>query len=391
MGGEDFVGAYTDYNLMEFVYSFEWKLKVLEIITLYGKGTLKIATLGMSFQQDIINGAPKSDLGFAMNAELIDFTCLNSKSDHLEKLRPALAHMIRIKFPQVFVDMAENKLPPYLDQTAWNVYKKYEMVYNKGMIVNLLNTVMHTNFYKTADNVQYVTLQFDSTISIPNRPFNISIWRNITTEGMITSDYDAEICYNIELIPDILDILGKGRYFYLTPTEAQISLSLSIRQFASVMPELLNYYSEDTPVVVGCRPDISEMVVDLKKAPRTLQWPFRCVYAVGSTGEEFLSALVEFRMLYTVSPINSNMMTATMNGAYVHNIKPASRYSVLSLSMISEIMNRFSQSFVNQSFLSPGYINVEINNMGSYDAKVAGVDGDAYCIRFSKRASMSQE
>lgn len=393
-GGQDFVQAATNNNIMQFEYSFSWKVKVLQVITLYGTGKLKISTLGLGYRQDIVSGGPSSSMLIAMTASLVDFNCDSKKCDYANKLKPALTKEISTKFPIEFENMAMAKIPPFLDQSAWNIYKKYEFAYQKGMLVDMVNKIMHTNYVVDSTNTPYVTLSFDSLISIPNRPFNTTIFKYINTPNQPQGPFDTEVCYNSELIPDILDILGKGRYFYLVANPQQVQLTLNVKTFASIMPEMLNHYPEETPINIGCRPEINEMAEDVNVvqnvSARVMQWPFRCVFVVDTTGEEILSSVVEFRMGYSPKVTTDYKLSMQIQFAYVHNMKPQSRFNVNSLSMISEVMNRFSQSFVNFDALTPGYVQVQLNNMGSYTPQKVYQNGDAYCITYTKTSAANE-
>ena len=230
---------------------------------------------------------------------------------------------------------------------------------------------------------------FDSLISIPSRPFNTTIWRVINPATLPNGQFDAEICYNTEMIPDIVDIMGKGRYFYNSFTDQQIQLSMTVREFASFMPSLLNSYSESTPINIGCRPDISEMVVDIKTADgsKMLQWPMRCVYVVSTTGEEFMSVLGEFRMSY-VPQSNGQQLTGVVLSVSVHNLKPSNKFPIMGLSSLSEVMNRIGQTFKGMDLLSPGNIQVTLQNMFKYTAGDAGINGDAFCFKYLYSSSV---
>jgi len=64
----------------------------------------------------------------------------------------------------------------------------------------------------------------------------------------------------------MMDILGKGRYYYYIFTNEDMAYTMNVGNFLPIKPDLINRYSETDKVVVGCRPNINYRVTDMKIA-----------------------------------------------------------------------------------------------------------------------------
>jgi len=186
----------------------------------------------------------------------------------------------------------------------------------------------------------------------------------------------------------MMDILGKGRYYYYIFTNEDMAYTMNVGNFLPIKPDLINRYSETDKVVVGCRPNINYRVTDMKIAdnPFVIQIPMRCDMVVSKTGEEFYSATVVYRANYKPMVTAAGGLYAVLHNVKVHYVVPNYFAEVNTQMEASEILDKTSLMFEGKSLLDPATIIVPVPRMTRYRYEKMSSDNEVgnVCLYFSK-------
>ena len=348
----DFWAIEADAGVFEYIYTFDWKIQALGINLLFGSATLSMKSSKVLIEQQFIQGATKTKISVTWKDTFLTFFSKNSKGD---SAKPWLSKVIVADFSKPLEEKIQAEVPKEVDDDMITNYNKIHVNLQKGMELEFVNT-LHSMYKYSSGQGDYISLQYNTTVTIPQRPFITEIVKQITPK--FSPDHQLEICFNEEIFAATLDTLGKGRYNYHIFTSEELTYSLIVGNFLPIAPNLITKYMEWEPVQVGCRPDISERVVDLKVAGQGyyMQIPMKCAMSVCSTGEEFMSLTVEYRANYKPGAESSDGgIYALLENARVHNFH-LGYIQMQSLMKLNEMLDKMARFYNSMNVILPSKI-----------------------------------
>ena len=379
----------VDSGVFEYIYSFKWKVQVFGVNLLFGNATISLKSSKLKITQAFANGATTTGINVNWNLAIVDFYCSEPKK--ADTAKPWISKTIVTNFSAVLEKIIQAEVPKEVDDDMITNYNKVHLNLEDGMQMELLNTLDSMYKYSSGQG-DYISLQYNTTIILPGRPFITQIWRKIFPK--LAPQHDLEICYNEEIFADIMDTLGKGRYYYHVFTDQEMAYTMNAGNFYPVMPDLINRYVETEPVKIGCRPDISYRVVDLKikDKPFYMQIPMRCTFVIARTGEEFMSASVDYRAKYTPMAYIDGGVSAELSDVHVHNVRASFWHTLGTQMELSEILDKTVSQFSSLNVIYPSRVSMAVHRPQRYQYKglISDASSDAICVSFDKYSSMTE-
>jgi hypothetical protein len=373
-----------DSGIFEYVYTIKWKIEAFGLNLLFGNATISLKSSKVKIEQEFIQGATKTQIYVTWKETITQFFCQNSKGD---AAKPWIGKLIVSNFSKALEEKIQQEVPKEVDDDMITNYNQIHMTLEKGMEVAYINTLESMYKYSSGQG-DYISLQYNTTITIPNRPFITEMVRTVYPK--VAPDHQLEICFNEEIFADTMDTLGKGRYFYQEFENVIFGTELKVANFLPLIPSLVTKYSPQDGVRVGCRPDISERVVDLKIAnkPLYMQIPLKCAMAITKTGEEFMSLTVELRANYKPAAYYDGGVYALLENVRVHNYHAPFFYPLHTQMELNEILDRIANFYNNLNVIFPARVLAPLHRPQLYQYKALTTDttADVICVKYDKYA-----
>jgi len=147
----------------------------------------------------------------------------------------------------------------------------------------------------------YLTIAFKTNITV-NNYIHKKMYRKMN--GTIVPKGDFDYCLAAQLVPDVMDALGKGGYYDSDVPGSLWGFSTeTVREFFDIMPTLHERYTGDETFAIHCQNSRFETVNDITQRDSEypvpqLQNPQYCFIYVVSTGEYFLLVDIFMRFYY---------------------------------------------------------------------------------------------
>ena len=154
---------------------------------------------------------------------------------------------------------------------------------------------------KPTVNGDYFTISFKTNITV-NGYVHRKMYR--TMNGTVAPRGDFDYCLASQLVPDVMDALGKGNYY-----DSDVPASLwgldtnTVHEFFGILPGLRNTYTGMEEVLIHCQISRSLTVNDVttrgeEQPPLELQLPEHCTFTVMTSGDTFLTTEIIMRFYY---------------------------------------------------------------------------------------------
>jgi len=184
---------------------------------------------------------------------------------------------------------------------AHELLKKYREI--EDVFPGDLDLIFKNNIMSVTPTVEgrFFTIAFNTSMTV-NQYLHKKMYRSML--GSVLPQGDFDYCLNSQLVPDVMDILGKGGYYdsEVDPTMMGFA-SNEVREFFPIFPNLEYKYKPTDQVKIVCSSSRFEATTDLKLHQFStpvliLQNPLYCFFETVVDGEPFLVADIFIRFFY---------------------------------------------------------------------------------------------
>lgn len=202
----------------------------------------------------------------------------------------------------------------------------------------------------------YLSIAFGTNVTV-NGVYTRKLYRRMT--GTAIPMDDLSICFAAQLVPDTLDVLGKGGYY---PMEVRPELwgfdNATLWTLFPILPSLKEVYTGDEEYLIACDISRSLSTNDLSQRgssnPRLeFQYPLVCRFILSSTRQDLLRADLFTRMYYEMvvrdHAFFSHCIYAETYEFGTYPVLPIARREILARNI-----KQFTTVFNEATILSPG-------------------------------------
>ena len=272
-----------------------------------------------------------------------------------------------------------------MNDFAHNLLHTYR--YIEDMFENNIDLIFRNDIINVKPTVgnTYLSIGFDTNMSV-NKILKKKIFRRIT--GTVSPAGDIDFCLAAQLVPDTMDILGKGGYYNIATLPKDFGFNNNtLWCLFEIVPGISKRYSGDDTFSIDCETSTSETVNDVTQRHSSspvleLQNPYYCHFKVDYNGDYVLQSNIIMRFYYHMNETNEGF------GAYVdyvhllavktHPILPVSKHEIF-----MEKARIFSTKFQNKDLLSPG-IKVVPNRRNELTYLRALIKSDEICFSYTE-------
>ena len=202
----------------------------------------------------------------------------------------------------------------------------------------------------------YLSIAFRTNITVNQYIFK-RVHRRMRGEVVPKGDFDY--CLSAQLVPDVMDALGKGGYY-----DSELPPSLwgfetdKIREFFNILPSLQERYTGDEPFAIHCQSSRFETVNDITQKDLSnpllqLQNPNYCFIYVSSTGEYFLMVDIFMRFYYEMKCKDESFYGHILHAqVYGFNTLPSLPESKRRI--VDDHLQKYISFFHDSELISPG-------------------------------------
>ena len=341
----------------------------------------------VEFTQNYAASKPKSNLYCKWNLANIHFSSTLFES----YIKGWVINILRELIEPQFTYSINLQLDPKTNSIIDNYYsinQKYG-----ALSIDILNTLSGEKAY-WENALPYASFQFDTNLSVTNRPFSYNLYNTIYSQINPNSgiNYDLSTCFNLDIFVHHVDIMGKSRYFFTMPTQDNISSPLTIDFAQTFRPDIASYFNDFENINIGCGPIRAESFFYINRTSTNdklqIQSPWGCDIDSDRTGEKILKFNFIFKTYFKVQINNAN------NGIYF-NAMPGTEITKLSISPESTQigMAEASQKLIPfkylienfvQNLTYPGLFYSEIRK-SDFTFKDYAMQNGEICIRFNDK------
>eukprot|EP01022_Parablepharisma_sp_SALTPOND_P012402 TRINITY_DN1590_c1_g1_i1.p2 TRINITY_DN1590_c1_g1~~TRINITY_DN1590_c1_g1_i1.p2 ORF type:complete len:480 (+),score=39.45 TRINITY_DN1590_c1_g1_i1:3443-4882(+) len=209
---------------------------------------------------------------------------------------------------------------------------------------------------KPTVNGSYLSIAFNTNITV-NQYIVKKMYRQMKTDVVPQGDFDY--CLAAQLVPDVLDALGKGGYYDTeVPPELWGFETEKIREFFNIMPTLKERYTGEETFAIHCQSSRFETTNDITQRGSQspvlqMQNPTYCFVYVPATGEYFMMVDMFMRFYYEMKCTNESfyghILFASLYGFKTLPDLPESKRLIL-----DEHLQKFTSFFTDSELISPG-------------------------------------
>jgi len=277
-----------------------------------------------------------------------------------------------------------------VDDSMWDfahlllrTYRRIEDVFPHDVDLIFMNDIISV---KPTVGGNYLSIAFKTNITV-NNYIHKKMYRRMN--GTVVPRGDFDYCFAAQLVPDVLDALGKGGYY-----DSEVPYWLwgfneeNMTEIFNIMPNLRTKYFDNDTFGAHCQSTRFETVLDLDLVrefidpPLALQNPTYCFFYAHRTGEYFLLVDIFLRTYYE--------MKAT-NQSYIGHIPYCMAYSFRTLPELPEVkknlfgkyVDNFAAFFSESEMLSPG-IKVVPNRHLQLNYTDAYITDDEICFYYNE-------
>ncbi|MDR3737349.1 MAG: hypothetical protein P4L10_17715 [Acidobacteriaceae bacterium] len=243
-----------------------------------------------------------------------------------------------------------------MDEFAHNLLKTY--TYIEDVFPDDIDLVFRNKLMTVQPSMAgtYFSLAFKMNITVNNN-IHRKMYRKMN--GTIVPQGDFDYCLPAELIPAVLDTLGKGGYY---DTEVMPEIwgfeSDSIKEFYNIIPSLKEKYPESAKFAIHCQSSRFETVNDITQRDwiepvLQLQDPGYCFAYLVDEGEYFLLLDVFMRYYYEMKcKVDSYYGHILYSELYAFRTVPELPYSRHEI--MGHHLTNYSEIFHDSELVSPG-------------------------------------
>eukprot|EP00826_Nyctotherus_ovalis_P041242 TRINITY_DN4129_c0_g1_i6.p1 TRINITY_DN4129_c0_g1~~TRINITY_DN4129_c0_g1_i6.p1 ORF type:complete len:333 (+),score=86.76 TRINITY_DN4129_c0_g1_i6:312-1310(+) len=137
---------------------------------------------------------------------------------------------------------------------------------------------------------KYLTMAYNTRISIENRPYNKSLIRHHTLEWDDEPVNELVICMGVNMVPAMAEVRTKQRDYLIAIEPSDINITGTLQEFYTIMPKLEERVEPNQGVTIGCEGSKKSEIVYLNVHDNyNVQIPISCIFNTKETGREILS------------------------------------------------------------------------------------------------------
>lgn len=147
---------------------------------------------------------------------------------------------------------------------------------------------------------KYLTMAYNTRISIENRPYSKSLIRQHTLDWDDETIHELVICMGVNMVPAMAEVRVKQRDYLVVIRPSDINITGTLQEFYTIMPKLEERVEPNQGVTIGCEGNKNSEIVYLNVHDSyDVQIPISCIFNTKNTGREILS--VDFTARWSLS------------------------------------------------------------------------------------------
>ncbi len=285
-----------------------------------------------------------------------------------------------------FVPVFHAAVDKSMDDFAHNLLRTY--TYFEDVFPRDIDLVFRSRLVRVQSSMKgsYFSLAFRTNITV-NKNLHRYVSRKIN--GTIAPLGDFEYCLPAEMIPDVLDVVGKAGYYNaeIEPEKWGFA-SNNIKELYNIVPSLEKKYAPTTEFGISCSKGLLDGVLDLTQ--RDLQEPYLelqdpnlCFIYIKSNGDYVLLLDVFMRYAYE--------MICRVDASYYGHIRVSQLYDFRSTPLLpvakhaimEQHLKNFSEMYQESALLSPG-IKVLPNRNSEVKFVSAHIQAEEICMFYKE-------
>ena len=256
-----------------------------------------------------------------------------------------------------FIYDFHNAVDRAMDDFAHNLLKTYRRIEDIFPDENI-DLVFYNDVYNVqpAVNGNYLSISFRTNMTV-NGDVHKKIFREMNSSVVPQGDFDY--CLAAELVPDVLDAMGKGGYNdVVVSPEAWGFKTNTVQEFFNILPSLKEKYLGDEEYVIHCQYSREETVNDVTQIEwmdplLELQSPMHCYLFTIVDSNFFLVVDIFMRFYYELKCKNESFY-GHVRSAAIKSFRSLPQLPEKKHEILEEHVLIYTFSFNDKELLSPG-------------------------------------
>jgi len=344
---------YPIYRLKGLFESIYFHLEFLYTVTWLGitvdKGTGKAAVTNLNNEILVLFNETDPDVKITHPWDIVNITLTGTL------YRPS--SWIKTIMHKEFIHEFDKVVDKSLDNFAHELLKTYRYIEDKFPDDNI-DLIFRNDILSVTPTVggKYLSIAFKTNMTV-NGYVHKKMYRKVNSTVIPQSNFD--ICMNAELVPDVMDIMGKGGYHDREVDPRQWSFnSDEMREVFNILPNLEEKYNPTDKFIITCQCSRFETVNDMTQRQLLeplleLQNPIYCMFRALKDDNFFLIVDIFFREYYELKNkqdvFYGHVRSIGMKDYRTTPSLPENRKQILTEHVIS-----YMYTFFDTELLSPG-------------------------------------
>ncbi len=367
------------FESIYFHISFQYIRKVLGVTIGSGHGTGAVTNLNNEILVFFNESDPDVQIPHPWDVRNLTFTGWFAPSSEAKTL-------LHAHFVPVFHKAVDDAMFDFAHKLL-RTYRYIEDVFPHDIDLVLRNDI--SGVMPTVGG-NYLSITFRTNITV-NQYIVKRMYRRMRAEVVPKGDFDY--CLSAQLVPDVMDALGKGGYY-----DSEVPYSMwgfetgTVREFFDILPSLRDKYTGEEPFAIHCQSSRFETVNDITQRNMQtsllqLQNPNYCFIYVPSTGEYFLMVDIFMRFYYEMKCKNESFYGHIMH-SQMYGFKTLPSLPESKMRLLSDHLEQFTAFFSDTELISPG-VQVVPNRHNELKYEWAYIMPEEICFYFKETRPIS--
>eukprot|EP01022_Parablepharisma_sp_SALTPOND_P001999 TRINITY_DN108220_c0_g1_i1.p1 TRINITY_DN108220_c0_g1~~TRINITY_DN108220_c0_g1_i1.p1 ORF type:complete len:502 (+),score=23.92 TRINITY_DN108220_c0_g1_i1:80-1507(+) len=279
---------------ISYTFTFEYDFQMFGMHFFFGTGQAQIILNSLELTQTFSEQSVNTNTTFSAGTSIshisgtdpfkgITLWCLYLlHAFHEQNISKILSKFLSLGTAKILQRYFEVKVPVYLNGNG-----SLNLTLESSLFT--LNEVPH----------DYVSLSFFTNITVEKRPYNKKLYR-FHQSSVVPEGAKGQVCVAANIIPGMLEVLGKTREFVFPIEPVRIGLSGKMLDLVNLMPELNDQYNTDEDIYIGCRavPDSDILMINdpwLTANEIRIQIPVNCIFGPKKSNINLFSVTFSMR------------------------------------------------------------------------------------------------
>lgn len=239
---------------------------------------------------------------------------------------------------------------------AHNLLKTYR--YIEDVFPHDIDLIFRNDWISVTPTMKgaYLTIAFKTNITV-NGYVHRKMYR--TMNGTVAPRGDFDYCLASQLVPDVMDVLGKGGYYDSdVPTSLWGLETDLVKEFFDILPSLRDRYKGHEEIAIHCQISRFYAVNDVTSRkdelpPLELQLPEHCMFYVKETGDFFLVVEIILRFYYEMKCKDRDFY-GHVSYSRLYDFKEVPILPAQRRSRFEEMAHTYAGFFSESELISPG-------------------------------------